>query len=156
MYLIYISINNDYSFEIMKKKSSSKGLYLSYVCLPEIWIDTDVTFKTLFLRHWPVYRYDFVYCLMFPSFDFLKLFWNEIFPLSHRLKNVWVSYGVIFWQNVRNFQELLYKVRRIEWCFSFFSKCVTVSVEKINDRWCQYRQQKKAEIGWWGQLWHCF
>ena len=46
------------------------------------------------------------------------------------------------------FRNLLLKVWGIESWISFFSKCVTTRVEKINDRWRQYRQKKNAQKGW--------
>ena len=65
----------------------------------------------------------------------------------------------LFDENARNFQELLIKVWGIECCFSFLSKCVSVTVEKTNDDGANTDSRKtlkNAEIGSWGLVWHDF
>ena len=78
----------------------------------------------------------------------LRLFWNEISPSLTDWKTFESLTESFFDENARNFQELLFKVWGTECWFSFFSKWVTVRVEKINDRWRYYRQQKNAQKGW--------
>ena len=65
---------------------------------------------------------------------------------------VWKTFNWLtesfFNEYARNFQELLFKVWRIECWISFFSKCVTVKIKKIKDIWRQYWQKKRAQKGW--------
>ena len=71
---------------------------------------------------------------------FIKAVLKRDFPPLSPIKNVWMSYGVILDESDRHFQELLLKVGGIECCFSFFYKCISVRVEKTNDRQRSYRQ----------------
>ena len=50
----------------------------------------------------------------------LRPFWKEIFPFSHRLKNIWVFYGIIFWRKCSKFSGItIQSMRNRMLCFIF-------------------------------------
>ena len=73
---------------------------------------------------------------IYPAYNSVKAVLKRDFPpLSPTEKRLSALRSHFLIKNALNFQELLFNVTGIECCFSFLSECVSVRVEKTNDRW---------------------
>ena len=112
----------------------------AYHYFPKFFLSIIFTVQSIVLLPWSF--------KLFTSSHSLRPFWKEIFLSITNWKTFECLTESFFDKNGRNFQELLFKVWGIECCFLFLSKCVSVRVEKTNDRWRYYRHQKNTQNCW--------
>ena len=71
----------------------------------------------------------------------------RFFPLSSTEKRSSVLRSHFLTKMLTIFRNYYSKYEESNAVFHFFYKCVIVTVEKIDDRWSQYRQLKTAQKG---------